>query len=181
MWTENEDRLIITPKFDGISLCVDEYNKKAWTRGNGEVGQNCTSHFEQMINHGFKDVKRTEGYYTFGEAIFRNSTFLTLKKRTNYKSARNAVAGLVNSPTVSPNMRDVQYVRYGYSNEDWDKVSMIAFMNDNSSVKVRYVETFVETIIHSEKMFNEYMDNIFKGITNDYKCDGLVIDVDSAK
>ena len=178
---KNEDRLIITPKFDGISLCVDEYNKKAWTRGNGEVGQNCTSHFEQMINHGFKDVKRTEGYYTFGEAIFRNSTFLTLKKRTNYKSARNAVAGLVNSPTVSPNMRDVQYIRYGYSNEDWDKVSMIAFMNDNSSVKVRYVETFVETIIHSEKMFNEYMDNIFKGITNDYKCDGLVIDVDSAK
>ena len=51
-------------------------------------------------------------------------------------------------------MRDVQYIRYGYSNEDWDKVSMIAFMNDNSSVKVRYVETFVETIIHSEKMFN---------------------------
>ena len=58
---------------------------------------------------------------------------------------------------------------------------MIAFMNDNSSVKVRYVETFVESVIHSEKMFNEYMDNIFKGITNDYKCDGLVIDVDSAK
>ena len=46
---KDEDRLIITPKFDGISLCVDEYNKKAWTRGDGEVGQNCTSHFEQMI------------------------------------------------------------------------------------------------------------------------------------
>lgn len=178
---KDEDRLIITPKFDGISLCVDEYNKKAWTRGDGEVGQNCTSHFSQMINHDFKDVKRTEGYYTFGEAIFRNSTFLTLKKKTNYKSARNAVAGIINSPTVSVNAGNIQYIRYGYSNEDWDKVSMLAYLNDNSAVKVRYVETFVESIIHSEKMFTDYMNRIFENITDDYKCDGLVIDVDSAE
>lgn len=87
---------------------------------------------------------------------------MTLKKKTNYKSARNAVAGIINSPTVSVNAGNIQYIRYGYSNEDWDKVSMLAYLNDNSAVKVRYVETFVESIIHSEKLFTEYMNRIFE-------------------
>ncbi|MFN9959297.1 MAG: hypothetical protein ACK55I_39910, partial [bacterium] len=33
------ENVIITPKFDGLSLCVNETTQEAWTRGDGEFGQ----------------------------------------------------------------------------------------------------------------------------------------------
>ena len=47
-WIESKgghqlDTLIITPKYDGISLVVDEASDSCWTRGDGEMGQRYSS------------------------------------------------------------------------------------------------------------------------------------------
>ena len=41
--SKNEE-VIITPKFDGLSLCVDETKDTATTRGDGFIGQNSPQH-----------------------------------------------------------------------------------------------------------------------------------------
>lgn len=43
-----EKSIVIMPKYDGISLCVDEYSGQAWTRGDGEMGQNSTDYKKLM-------------------------------------------------------------------------------------------------------------------------------------
>jgi len=40
----SEDKIVITPKYDGISLCVQELDGDCYTRGDGEVGQKSNEH-----------------------------------------------------------------------------------------------------------------------------------------
>lgn len=70
--------VIITPKFDGISLVVDESVNDAWTRGDGVMGQKSSLHYKRMN----KPIPRSEDVplYTWGEAILAKRTFTYLKK-----------------------------------------------------------------------------------------------------
>ena len=54
---ENQE-LIITPKYDGLSLCVNEETNYAWTRGDGEYGQKITR-FKNYIKKS-NDPKKEE-------------------------------------------------------------------------------------------------------------------------
>lgn len=47
----SNDRVVITPKYDGISLLVDETTNDCWTRGDGTEGQNSRDHY-RYVNHG---------------------------------------------------------------------------------------------------------------------------------
>lgn len=176
---EYYDKLVITPKYDGISLCVNEIVGDAWTRGDGEYGQNCKDKFEKLINSEWRSYDKVT--YSFGEAIFPTINFLKLKETTQYKSARNAVAGLMNSPIVSDNVGLIAYVRYGCDRFDWDKEKQLDFLNENNKwIKTFYATVSVGSLMQNEDSFTTLMNNLFENLTSGFKCDGLVIDINDA-
>lgn len=179
---DSNDNLVITPKYDGISLCVNEITNHALTRGDGEVGQCCDHHFKHVKgNQGRKMCP--EGYYSFGEIIFSKKDFLRIKDETEYKSARNAAAGIINSDEVSPYSSALSYVRYGCNEENKNKKRQLEDLNTyiNTSVKAEFTVLQVASLIQNKETFKTTMQTLFDKMTNEYKCDGLVIDIDDWK
>lgn len=184
------DELIVTPKYDGISLCVFEGVGDVWTRGDGEYGQRCADHFVPMKNSDiqWKSLDQELPDFSFGEAIFKTTDFLKIKEKANYKSARNAVAGLVNSPEVNVEyLRYVSYVRYGCANfggenESWDKKKQLEVLNEMSLESNRVAFSMITVrSLEDKEGFISLMNSLFEKLTREYKCDGLVIDVNDAQ
>lgn len=172
---QHDDKIIITPKYDGISLCVNEKEKKAWTRGDGSKGQRSDEHYKKV-----NPLQTFPSHitYTFGEAIFKTEVFLANKGE--YKSARNCVAGLFNSPEVSEMLSHVSYVRYGTDREDLDKSVQLSELEKVFQEKVTpYWVTTAFLFMNDGESILKFLNNIFEKIT-EYKCDGLVIEVDKA-
>lgn len=170
-----DDKIIITPKYDGISLCVNEKEKKAWTRGDGSKGQRSDGHYKKI-----NPLKTSPSHitYTFGEAIFKTESFL--ENKGEYKSARNCVAGLFNSPDVSEMLSHVSYVRYGTDREDLDKSVQLSELEKVYQEKVAphwAITAFL--FMNTEESILKFLNNIFEKV-EEYKCDGLVIEVDKA-
>ena len=172
------DKIIVTPKYDGISLCVDELADRVWTRGDGEFGQRSDEHFSEM--NVVKSKKTC--VYTYGEAIFKTTDFLKIKEKSGYKSARNAVAGLFNSNVVSEFLKEVRYVRYGTNLDDLDKQQQLNKLQQDFKKDVTpYIVVSVESLSQkksSEDLLNTIFDKLVKEVG--FKCDGLVLDIDSA-
>lgn len=172
------DKIIITPKYDGISLCVDEYAKRAWTRGDGEFGQRSDDHFSVM-NTSYKE--ECQCLYTYGEAIFKIGDFLKIKEKSGYKSARNTVAGLFNSDTISPLLYEVNYIRYGIADEDLDKSVQLNHLKNLDKNSTEFCVISVESLMSKDSaisMLNDLFEKL--AVRSGYKCDGLVLDIDSA-
>ena len=54
-WCRNKEinrshTVVITPKYDGLSLCLNEMTQEAFTRGDGEFGQSSDKHYKLMGN-----------------------------------------------------------------------------------------------------------------------------------
>lgn len=165
--------IVITPKYDGISLCVDEKNQRAWTRGDGIEGQRSDSHYTLMKKDG--NVSPFVSF-SYGEAIFNVCDFL--ENKGSYKSARNCVAGLFNSSEPSELLKHVTYVRYGSDRDDLDKDKQLALVNPELSYKLVSSFSFLEK---NEKELESWLSEVFEKITIGYKCDGLVIELNDAK
>ena len=176
------DKLIITPKYDGISLCVNDVVGHALTRGDGEYGQDCSEHYKLIKGSQWEPKDFDQVEITFGEAIFKTIDFLKIKEDAGYKSARNAVAGLINASEVNPILSNVTYVRYGCNREDWSKQQQLDFLNEATipNSQVQYTLTTVGSLITSKESFVELMNELFEKLTYGYKCDGLVIDVNDS-
>lgn len=178
---KSSDKLIITPKYDGISLCVNDVVGHALTRGDGEYGQDCSEHYKLIKGSQWEPKDFDQVEITFGEAIFKTIDFLKVKEDAGYKSARNAVAGLINASEVNPILSHVTYVRYGCNREDWSKQQQLDFLNEATipNSQVQYTLTTVGSLVTSKESFVELMDELFEKLTSGYKCDGLVIDVNN--
>ena len=105
----DDELLIITPKYDGISLVVNESEDKAWTRGDGEVGQASDDHFAKM-----NDKHCGLDLFSFGEAIISKKNWnKNFKGKVNpysgnpYTNARNTVAGLFNRDIAGVELNDI--------------------------------------------------------------------------
>ena len=170
------DRVVITPKYDGISLLVDETTNDCWTRGDGTEGQNSWGHY-RYVNHGNPMNKR--GCFTFGEAIIPIGMFLKNVKPLGYKSARNAVAGAFNADDFNAQvLGNTAYVRYGIMDSDRDKSMQLAELrNDYGNCATQYWVTSAG-VFDDSKTALTYLNDLFESIKN-FKCDGLVIEVDN--
>ena len=77
--SKNEE-VIITPKFDGLSLCVDEETGDCWTRGDGQFGQKSNEHYKLIQNHLYNGIKINKDAvpfkYTYGEVMIPKKVFL---------------------------------------------------------------------------------------------------------
>lgn len=174
----SNDRVVITPKYDGISLLVDETTNDCWTRGDGTEGQNSRDHY-RYVNHG--NPMNKKGCFTFGEAIIPVGMFLKNVKPLGYKSARNAVAGAFNADDFNAQvLGNTAYVRYGIMDSDRDKSMQLAELrNDYGNYATQYWVTSAG-VFDDNKTALTYLNDLFESIKN-FKCDGLVIEVDNKK
>jgi len=165
---KQHEKLILTPKYDGISLVVDESNKHCWTRGDGEVGQNSKWHFNKLrgSNNDLCEM------FTFGEAIMPKKAFI--KYSEEFANARNFVAGLFNRDITTMPLQEVDYIRYGSDQNGVDKSEQLSDLNRMNVIFVPSCPTSLNLLTE------EKLDDLYKLWSADYKIDGIVIDVDDA-
>jgi DNA ligase (NAD+) len=175
--------VICTPKYDGLSLCVDEVTCEAITRGDGTYGQRSTEHYRFIGNH-FYDQREpefqqnTNAYgtvfsHTYGEVIMPKSVFLE-KYAADFANPRNLVAGLINSKTVSDPLSDCQYIKYGaISTTHSTKKDVLDTLNEGQKTKVPYF------ICQIQNLTEEKLVELFKDWSTDFEIDGIIVEVNS--
>lgn len=178
--------LILTPKYDGISILRNEETGEAWTSGDGLEGQICTRHLDQAIH---KNLNFSG--YSIGEGIipielwkkYFEGQVNDLSGQT-FKASRNTVSGLFNNDNpelASKYLQFVQYIPYtlfgrstGTLNQS--KERMLDWINFvDGEVIIPYVVTDFLSLTE------EILEHLFQKWSKDYKIDGIVIDINDGQ
>lgn len=165
---------VITPKYDGLSFCVNEETLQSSTRGDGVYGQKSDNHYK-LIGNKLYDVDTMS--YSYGEVMMKKSTFLE-KYSKDFANPRNLVAGLLNSKDATEPLRNLLYIKYGgvikkeFQKDFSKKSEILQHLNDYQEVKVPFEVTDLESIIE------EKLSSLFKMWSEDFEIDGLIIEVD---
>jgi NAD-dependent DNA ligase len=171
--------LVITPKYDGISLCVDENKGAAITRGDGEYGQEASGHLALMCN------KFKSDFHSFGEVIMSRKNFEKIKKDWQKfgldkepKNPRNLVGGKMNDKKPNDILTYCDYIRYGLSGgaiyDSMDKSKQLSVLNGVNKIKVQFL-----SILASE-VTADLLTTLFHDWSVDYELDGVIVEVDEA-
>ena len=165
--------LIITPKFDGLSFCVNEETGQAYTRGDGVFGQRSDEHYKLIGNHLYPDdtplIK-----YSYGEVMMNKKVFID-KYSSLYANPRNLIAGLINSKDIKDGLKDCLYIKYG-TNDDVNfalKSEILEYLNKNQDIPVQF------HLCTAENLNEEHLISLFKDWTKDFELDGLIIEINS--
>lgn len=173
-----ESLILITPKYDGLSLLVefkDGKFVKAFTRGNGIEGQDVTGHF---AHNSLGSIKLSDGFsgYVYGEAIMRNSVFED-KYSKKYKNPRNMVAGLLNRKKTVEQTKDISFMAFGIKDDSPSRRHQLEYLNKEINNVLNGIN--VGVVLCNIEELNEVLENHekMKLIPSDYQCDGLVVEV----
>jgi DNA ligase (NAD+) len=165
-------QLVITPKYDGLSLCVNEFTGDAWTRGDGEYGQKSDEHYKLIGNHLQRDG-HIPFTFTFGEVMMSKKTFIE-KYSADFANPRNLVAGLLNSPDARESLKDLLFIKYGVdSMTTYFKSDILDKLNSGQEVKVPYNISTIDELTEGS------LFELFKSWSEDFEIDGLIIEVNS--
>jgi NAD-dependent DNA ligase len=166
--------VIITPKFDGLSLCVNELNSEATTRGDGFHGQICDEHYALIQNH--LNLEEDPFSFTYGEVMIPKKVFIE-KFSSDFANPRNLVAGLLNSKTVSESLKDCQYIKYGAvcKRNFSTKQEVINELNNGQASKVQYY------ICQLSDLSEDLLIDLFHKFSTEYEIDGLIIELNDLK
>ena len=164
--------LVCTAKYDGISILKDEKNDLAWSRGDGVVGETVHTHYHKLNDKGNKIDLFTIGEMLIPKPVFASHTFYR-DKGEPFKNARNMIAGLKNSDTISEDLKYANHVRYGFANEDFtiNKSQQLDFISKNL-VSIPY------KIFCADKLNVDELNELFIEWGKEYDIDGLVFDID---
>ena len=179
----NEDSsLILTPKYDGMSVVRDEETGEAWTSGDGFEGQICTSHLDQTIHKNLNSL-----HYSIGEVIIPVKLWkenfegkLNLISKQPFKASRNTVSGLFNSDDpflISGYLKRVQYIPYTLFTKDGElpnqskerTLDCINFVGGENIIPYHVTCYEALTEKHLEELYSKWSEN--------YKIDGIVVDI----
>ena len=165
-----KEMVIITPKYDGLSLCVNEMTSEAWTRGNGEFGQKSNEHYSLIQNH--LNLEEDSFRFTYGEVMIPKQVFIN-KYSTDFANPRNLVAGLLNSKTVNEFLKDCQYIKYGaVCNKIFDtKQEVLNELNKGQKIKVQYY------ICELGDLSEGLLIELFHKFSTEFEIDGLIIEL----
>jgi NAD-dependent DNA ligase len=175
--------VVITPKFDGLSLCVNEFSNDAFTRGDGQFGQKSNEHYKLIDNHLY-DVKNVDPFspidcqFTYGEVMMSKKTF-TEKYSNDFANPRNLVAGLLNSKEATQSLKDCNYIKYGaiftpnLMKMIYTKKEVLDYLNQYQKVKVQY------HVCKISELTEELLISLFKEYSIDYEIDGLIIEINN--
>lgn len=121
-------KLVITPKYDGVSWLHNENTGKTYSRGGAEnEGQDCTRHFEKGAF--YSDLVVAGIDYSYGELVFLTSNWKEhfegklSKEGVPYKSPRNTIAGLINRDEPSELLQYASYIVYGADSKSLESFS----------------------------------------------------------
>lgn len=163
------ETVIITPKYDGLSLCVNELTGEAFTRGDGQYGQKSDSHYKLIKNH----LTKQEAFqFTYGEVMMSKKTFVE-KYSLEFANPRNLVAGLLNSKEPGQILQDCEYIKYGaICKSDLDtKQDILDLLNSGQEIKVPY------HICKISELSEDLLITLFHQYSKDYEIDGLIIEI----
>ena len=170
--------VLITPKFDGLSLCVNEKTSDAFTRGDGQFGQKSNEHYKLIGNHlntnTHRDILRSFDF-TYGEVMMSKKTF-TDKYSQDFANPRNLVAGLLNSKDTQEALKDCNFIKYGaVVNKDYynTKQDLIESLNACQEIKVQY------HICKISEITEELLIDLFHKFSIEYEIDGLIIEINN--
>lgn len=171
--------VVITPKFDGLSLLVDETGRpKAYSRGGAEnEGQDCTAHYNALL----PQSAAPDGMnYSYGEFVFSRRNWIeNFQGRTSsetgvpYKSPRNTAAGLLNREQPSPEIALASFYRYGADEESLKSFKSYADFYD--MVCAHWNQPNLSKTVRAKDATEEMLHECFKCWTGEYFIDGLVI------
>lgn len=176
-----DELVIMTPKFDGLSLCVKEDDNEAWTRGNGVEGQKSDDHYKLIQNHLYEDIFEKgdpfgplEFKYTYGEVMMSKKAFLE-KYSNDFANPRNLVAGLINNKEATSSLSDCHYIKYGgvpssVFNPNTKK-EILDTLNENQRSKVNY------HICKISELTEELLIGLFHKWSVDFEIDGVIIEI----
>jgi len=161
--------VIMTPKFDGLSLCVNESNNFATTRGDGEFGQRSNEHYKLIQNHLQENKSFT---YTYGEVMMPKKVFLD-KYSIDFANPRNLVAGLLNNKEATNPLSDCQYIKYGAvcSNPFNTKKEILDELNSGQVEKVEY------HLCKISDLTEDLLIGLFHKWSTNYEIDGVIIEI----
>lgn len=163
------ETVIITPKYDGLSLCVNELTGEAFTRGDGQFGQKSDSHYKLIKNH----LTKQEAFqFTYGEVMMSKKTFVE-KYSLEFANPRNLVAGLLNSKEPGQILQDCEFIKYGaICKSDLDtKQDILDLLNSGQEIKVPY------HICKISELSEDLLITLFHQYSKDYEIDGLIIEI----
>ncbi len=174
----SEEVVVLTSKYDGLSLVADEKDPFAWTRGDGSHGQRSKEHYMMMSN---RTTGQNHFSYTYGEAIMLNSDFDD-KYSSDFANPRNLVGGLLNG-TETPNndkmkiLPDVQYIKYGGVPNGTKKYNtkseILDDLNKGQSIPVPY------KLIKLKDLTHDILVDHFNKWSEQFAIDGIIIEINS--
>jgi len=170
--------IVATPKFDGLSFCVNEDTQNGLTRGDGIYGQKSDEHYKLIQNHLYDNDNFA---YTYGEVIMPKKTFLekySLDAGTgDFANPRNLVAGLLNSKEVTEPLRDCQFIKYGGIPNNGIKFTtkseILDVLNAHQRVSVNY------HTCKANELTEELLISLFHNWSTDYEIDGIILEVNN--
>lgn len=170
--------IILTPKFDGLSLLHDEDNNKAYSRGGAEnEGQDCSAHYLAASNiiNVVSPFKFTFGEFVFSKKSWNQNFFGKTAPDTGdkYKSPRNTAAGLLNRDEPSDNLQYIDFFRYGVDD------SSLTHFSTYEELFHCLCSTFKQPILYKKiivkELTTELCQKAYQDWSKQYYIDGLVI------
>lgn len=163
--------LVCTAKYDGISILKDEFDGLAWSRGDGIEGETMHTHYKKLNDKGTKIDFFTIGEMIIPKETFKNKTFC----RDNgepFKNARNMIAGLKNSDTISEDLKYAKHIRYGFANEEY-------MVNKSNQLDIicKYFNCIPYKIFKANELNIDELNSLFVEWGKEYDIDGLVFDI----
>lgn len=184
---DNNCEFVLTPKLDGLSLCVDEVDNLALTRGDGVYGQRSNEHYKLIQNHLYENVHENGDPFspivythTYGEVIMPKAVFND-KYSKEFANPRNLVAGLLNSKDATEPLKDTVYIKYGgvLTNRTvrgftfTNKSEILQDLNENQRVKINY------HVCTGNELSEELLLRLFNEWSGEYEIDGIIIEVNN--
>jgi len=159
----------VSDKLDGMSMLIhnDEGNIRAYTRGDGKVGQDIS----WIVNY-IKIGNTHNGDMVRGECVVSKTNWGIIKaKYPKYSNARNFVSGYTGSKTVDPKlMKYIDFVAYEYITEIPKRYSNQFQCLSEMGFDVVFWES-------REKVDNSSLSNLLENRreASTYEVDGIII------
>ncbi len=170
--------VVITPKFDGLSLLHNELDDMTYSRGGAEnEGQNCTEHYKMAE---FSRVP-SNLLYTYGELVFNRKEWesnfagqTSPETGDKYKSPRNTAAGLLNRDEPSPLLKHLDFFRYGADTTSLHQ-NFSTYAQFYQYVCDRFNQPNLYQVVSIAHLSESLLHQLFDEWKQIYYIDGLVI------
>ncbi len=172
----SDSKLVLMPKFDGLSLLHNEKTGEAWSRGGAEnEGQDCSQHYIAA------NIESNTGYlYTYGEFIIdRKSWNINFENKRSahtgeiYKSPRNTAAGFLNRDEPCEEIKHASFFRYGLDPTSLNKFE--TFYEAIKTVCEDYDQLPLYKLVAAEEVTEAMLLSLFKEWSKLYPIDGIVV------